>query len=86
MNLAYGVILNGFLSDRFGRKYTAYIFLVLNAIFNISVTVLVSFDFGLSPAVQQTLFGVLRFFCGCTANFYSIAVVLGKASSILISL
>jgi hypothetical protein len=39
---------------------------------------MVSFDFGLSRGVLQTAFGVIRLFSGATANFYSIAVVLGK--------
>ena len=34
-----------------------------------------------SPRTQQVIFGALRFLSGASANFYTIALVLGKSTS-----
>lgn len=71
----YGVILSGLLSDKIGRKKTAYIFLLANAIVNILMTVLINVKFE-DLKFQQYVFGVLRLCSGITTNVYAISVVL----------
>lgn len=61
---------------RIGRKKTAYIFLLANAIVNILMTVLINVKFE-DLKFQQYVFGVLRLCSGITTNVYAISVVLG---------
>lgn len=66
---------------RFGRKFTAYSFVLANAVFNIAIAVLVSADFA-DTNLQQILFAILRLLTGLAMNVYAVAVVICKLSII----
>ena len=71
----YGALLIGLLSDKFGRKKTCYIFLIVSAIFNIFASLLFARDW-FAPNVQQILFASVRFFCGIASNLFAVCTVL----------
>lgn len=62
---------------RLGRKMTAYIFVISNAILNIGLFAVMSYDFG-NQNLREILFGILRLLIGVAANVYATAVVIGK--------
>ncbi|RMZ97215.1 organic cation transporter -like [Brachionus plicatilis] len=74
---SYGVLLSGILSDKLGRKKTAYLFVVSNAILNVGLFFVMSHNFG-NQNLREILFGVLRLLIGIAANVYATAVVIGK--------
>ncbi|RNA15634.1 Organic cation transporter [Brachionus plicatilis] len=71
----FGVLLSGIMSDKYGRKFTAYSFVIANAAFNIAIAALVSIDFA-DNNLQQILFAILRLLTGISMNVYAVAVVI----------
>jgi len=71
----YAVLLSGILSDKIGRKKTAYLFIALYSLVSILSAILVNIE-NMNPDVRQLIFAILRFFAGVSSNVYSIAVVL----------
>lgn len=71
----YGVLLSGFLSDKFGRLKTCYIFMIGTVLFNSFASILFVHDL-FEPNVQQVLFAVVRLFCSIFANLYAVITVL----------
>lgn len=65
-----------FLFIRLGRKRAAYIFIILNAIINISIAIITNIT-AINVNTKQVLYGILRFLSGIASNVYSVAVVLG---------
>lgn len=70
----FAVIIIGMLADRYGRKRTAYIFIVLNALTFLSMSL--SVNFLQDASWKQIMFGVSRFGIGATSNVYAIAAVI----------
>ena len=70
----FGVIIIGMLADRFGRKKIAYIFVILNTITFLSMSL--SVNFIKDPTWKKVLFGVSRFGIGVTSNVFAIAIVI----------
>ena len=66
----FGVILIGLLGDRFGRKTTTYLFVVLTTFTFLLMTLSVNLGAG------KAVFAASRFLLGFTANVFSIATVL----------
>lgn len=71
----YGVLLNGFLSDKFGRKTSAYMFVISTALLNIILSLLM-YTKPFDENTQQILFAALRLLTGIASNVYSVCVVL----------
>lgn len=71
---SFGVFLMGVLADRFGRKKVIHIFLILNAVFVVVLSL--SLNFLSDDYIQRLIFGFSRFAIGVTSNFYGLACVL----------
>lgn len=74
----FGVLFNGFMSDKFGRKRTIYIFAISNAIVFIIIALVVNLkaEWVGGQLSQEILFMAMRFLSGTTSYTYTAAVVL----------
>lgn len=71
----FAVVIIGLLADKFGRKFIAYILLVLNSISNILIAIIINVE--MNEKAQQVCYGALRLAVGITANVYVVAMVSG---------
>ena len=62
---------------RLGRKKSAYIFMISNAVFSLLIAILTNLK-SINDETKQILFGILRFLTGVSSNVYSVAIVLGE--------
>jgi hypothetical protein len=60
---------------RFGRKFSTYLLITLNALFNVLTAILLNID---KNQTTEIAYGILRLLSGISANVYVVAVVIGK--------